>query len=48
MKQMPRGKLTTINEILTALAQKHKASIGCPMTTVIFAWVAAHVTEEQR
>ncbi len=48
MKQVPRGKLTTINEIRAALAQKHKTSIGCPITTGIFAWVAAHAAEEQR
>jgi alkylated DNA nucleotide flippase Atl1 len=48
MRQVPEGKLTTINEIRAALARKHKASIGCPMTTGIFAWVAAHAAEEQR
>jgi uncharacterized protein YbaA (DUF1428 family) len=46
MKQVPRGKLTTINEIRAALAKKHKADFGCPITTVIFAWIAAHAAEE--
>jgi alkylated DNA nucleotide flippase Atl1 len=48
MKRVPAGKVTTINEIRVALAKKHKATIGCPMTTGIFAWIAAHAAEEQR
>jgi len=48
MKKAPEGKLITINEIREALAKKHNATIGCPMTTGIFAWVAAHAAEEQR
>ena len=47
MRKVPAGKLTTINEIRAALAKKHKATIGCPMTTGIFAWVAAHAAEER-
>jgi alkylated DNA nucleotide flippase Atl1 len=46
MKQVPRGKLTTINQIRARLAQKHGASIGCPITTGIFAWIAANAAEE--
>jgi len=42
MRKVPRGKLITINEIRGILAQKHGATIGCPITTGIFAWVAAH------
>jgi alkylated DNA nucleotide flippase Atl1 len=48
MKKVPKGKLITINEIREALAKKHNATIGCPMTTGIFAWVAAQAAEEQR
>ena len=47
MSKVPSGKLTTINDIRSALAKKHKATIGCPMTTGIFAWVAAHAAEER-
>src|SRR5262245_43511006 len=46
MKQVPPGKLITINEIRAALARKHKVDIGCPITTGIFAWIAAHAAEE--
>jgi alkylated DNA nucleotide flippase Atl1 len=48
MKKIPEGKLITINEIREALAKKHNATIGCPMTTGIFAWIAANAAEEQR
>ena len=48
MRRVPEGKLTTINEIRGALAKKHKATTGCPITTGIFAWIAANAAEEQR
>ena len=48
MKKVPKGKLTTINEIRRALAVKHKATIGCPLTSGIFAWVSANAAEEQK
>jgi alkylated DNA nucleotide flippase Atl1 len=48
MRRVPEGKLVTVNQLREALAKKHHASIGCPMTTGIFAWVAAHAAEEQR
>jgi len=46
MKKVPEGKLITISEIRAILAEKHGATIGCPLTTGIFAWVAAHAAEE--
>jgi hypothetical protein len=46
MRHVGRGKLTTIDEIRTALAQKHGTTIACPLTTGIFAWIAAHAAEE--
>ena len=48
MRKVPEGKVTTIGEIRAALAKKHQATIGCPLTTGIFAWVAAHAAEEAR
>jgi len=48
MRKVPKGKLVTINDIRAALARKHSATIGCPMTTGIFGWIAAHAAEEQR
>src|SRR4030042_6509644 len=46
MREVPRGKLITINEIRAVLARKHGGTIGCPMTTGIFAWVAAQAAAE--
>jgi len=48
MKKVPEGKLVTINEVRTALAKKHGATIGCPITTGIFAWIAANAAIEER
>jgi len=48
MRRVREGKLTTINEIRAALAKKHGATVGCPITTGIFAWIAANAAEEQR
>ena len=46
MKRVPRGKVTTINELRAALARKHTADFACPMTTGIFSWIAAHAAAE--
>ncbi len=46
MRKVPEGKLITINEIRQIVARKHKATIGCPITTGIFAWIAANAAEE--
>ena len=46
MNQVPRGKVITINEVRLRLATMHKTSIACPITTGIFAWIAAHAAEE--
>ncbi len=46
MRKVPRGKVTTINEIRAALACRHGATIGCPITTGIFASIAARAAEE--
>jgi hypothetical protein len=46
MKKVRRGKLITIDGIRSALASKHGTTIACPLTTGIFAWIAAHAAEE--
>jgi hypothetical protein len=46
MRSVPRGRLITINQIRARLAKKHGASIGCPITTGIFANMAARAAEE--
>jgi alkylated DNA nucleotide flippase Atl1 len=46
MRKVSKGKLITINEIRQILAKKHNATIGCPITTGIFSWIAAHAADE--
>jgi hypothetical protein len=46
MKQVPKGKLIAASQVRAILAQKHGATIGCPLTTGIFAWIAANAAEE--
>ena len=47
MKKVPRGKVITINGIRSLLARKHAVDTGCPITTGIFVWIAAHAAEEE-
>jgi hypothetical protein len=46
IRKVPRGKLATTNELRAAVARKHRAEAGCPITTGIFAWMAAHAAAE--
>lgn len=46
MRRVPKGKLTTIDELRKALARRHRATIACPITTGIFSWIAAHASAE--
>ena len=48
MKEVPKGKLISINKIRERLAKKHKATIGCPICCGIFANITAHAAEEER
>ena len=46
MRRVRRGKLITIDEMRSALARRHGATVACPITTGIFAWIAAHAADE--
>lgn len=46
MKAVPKGKIITINGIRKRIAKDHDATIGCPITTGIFSWIAANAAEE--
>jgi hypothetical protein len=46
MRRVPKGKLTTIEELRKVLARRHGATIACPITTGIFAWISAHAAAE--
>jgi hypothetical protein len=47
MRKVGKGKVTTIDELRRALATQHDATIACPMTTGMFANIAAHAADEQ-
>lgn len=46
MRAVPRGRLTTIPHIREALAKRHGTTIACPLTTGIFAGIAAKAAAE--
>jgi hypothetical protein len=48
MKNVPSGKLITIQKIRAIVAERHGATIGCPLTVGIFARIAAHAAEDDR
>lgn len=46
MRKVPKGKLVTINQIRELLAARPHASTACPITTGIFAGVAARAADQ--
>jgi alkylated DNA nucleotide flippase Atl1 len=44
--KVPRGKIATTSGLQSAVAKKHSAEMGCPVTTGIFVWLSAHASEE--
>lgn len=46
MRRVPKGKLTSVADIRASLARQHGTTISCPVTTGIFAWIAAHAADE--
>ena len=48
MKNIPQGKLITINEICQKLAKKFKVDACCTLTTGIFIMIAANAVEEAK
>ena len=46
MRRVRKGRLTTIDQMRASLAERHGATIACPITTGIFAWIAAHAADE--
>jgi hypothetical protein len=47
MRRVRSGRVTTISELRLELAKKHGVDIACPITTGIFAWIAAHAAAEE-
>ncbi len=46
MRQVHKGRLTTINEIRAQLARRHGATVACPIVTGIHARIAAGAAGE--
>ena len=46
IRKIRRGRIATVNDLRAAVAKKHGATIGCPITTGIFSWIAAHAAAE--
>jgi hypothetical protein len=46
IRKLPRGKIATTSSLQSAVARKHSAEMGCPVTTEIFVWISAHASEE--
>ncbi len=46
MRKVRAGKVTTIDALREQLAKQHGATLACPMTTGIFAWIAAQAAAE--
>ena len=46
MRSVPIHRVITIDVMRSSIAQRHGATIGCPLTTGIFAWMAAHAADE--
>ena len=41
MKQVPRGRVVTIQELPRDAGENQRANFACPVTTGIFSWIAA-------
>jgi hypothetical protein len=46
MKKVPSRKVVTVAELRTALASQAGTTTACPLTTGIFAWIAANAAYE--
>jgi alkylated DNA nucleotide flippase Atl1 len=46
MRQIPAGKLITVQEIRAILAKRHGADLACPLTTGMFVRIAAEAAHE--
>jgi len=46
MRKVGVGRLATIDSLRRSLARKHRTTIACPITTGIFAWIAANAADE--
>jgi alkylated DNA nucleotide flippase Atl1 len=48
LKQIPNGRLVTLNEIRQHLASQYRTDIACPVSTAIYINISAAAAEEMR
>ncbi len=48
IRQVPQGKLVTVNQLREKLAHRYGVPTACPLTTGIFVRIAAEAAEEDR
>lgn len=48
LRQVPRGRVTTLDDIRACLAARHGTTIACPVSTAIFIGIAARAAQEMR
>jgi hypothetical protein len=46
MRKIPKRRVATMAQLGAAVAKQHRATVGCNVTTGIFAWIAAHAADE--
>ena len=46
IRQVPKGKLVTVNFLREKLARDFKTDYACPVTTGIYTWIIANAAEE--
>lgn len=46
IRKIPKRRVATIAQLSAAVAKQHRATVGCTVTTGIFAWIAAHAADE--
>jgi len=42
IRKIPKRRVATMAQLGAAVAKKHHATVGCNVTTGIFAWIAAY------
>jgi len=47
MRKIPKGRVTTINQLRECLARRHSATVACPIVTGIHARIAAGAAGEK-
>ena len=48
IRRMEPGEVVTLDDLRAALARRHKVAVACPVSTAIFANMAARAAEERR